>query len=99
MKSNIPNGGVDQLAHDRCAILEDIVENLCFGDKTPSTRPLSVAWFKFSKHFRCLISGRDGVECWSSRIDGCGGSVPKFIKKETIALHVDLREKRREHGG
>jgi hypothetical protein len=38
MKSNVPNGGVDQLAHDGCATFEDIiVEDLRLGDKASST--------------------------------------------------------------
>ena len=67
---NSPDRGVDNLAHQRGAILEELVEDLCFYCEATGAGPFRVLGLELTEELRGLVRRGDGVEVGCIGVDG-----------------------------
>jgi hypothetical protein len=77
---------MNHLAHERCAIVSNHIENLCFSDKTARAEPFCVFWFELAEEFCVWNAVRNSVEGRCCGIDRRRSAVRKYITKLNIMM-------------
>lgn len=66
---------MDDLAHYRRPILQEVVERLGLNCKPARARPLGVLWLELAEEFVGLERRRDGMEVGCIGVDGGSSSI------------------------